>query len=100
MTNRYVRVGYALGCTVLVMVGVQRELVALEPAATPRPALTSDGKPDLSGIWVTGNAGNRAPSTDSKGSIQVYLSLPGLNPDSPNVFKEMDSVAVKLRAAS
>jgi len=30
----------------------------------------------------------------------VYLALPGLNPDSPNVFKEMDSVAVKLRAAN
>ena len=30
----------------------------------------------------------------------MYLALPGLNPDSPNVFKEMDSVAVKLRAAN
>jgi len=67
------------------------------PKATPRAA---DGRPDLTGLWVAGNAGNRAPSTDEKGSLQVYLALPGLNPNSANVFKEMDAVAVKLRAAN
>ena len=93
---------FALGCVVLAVLGVQINLSGQQaaqnpPKATPRAA---DGRPDLTGLWVAGNAGNRPPSTDAKGSLQVYLALPGLNPDSPNVFKEMDSVAVKLRAAN
>ena len=100
MRNRRDR--FALGCVVLVMLGVQSDLSAQQPAQTPAKATprAADGRPDLTGIWVAGNAGNRAPSADAKGSLQVYLALPGLNPDSPNVFKEMDSVAVKLRAAN
>jgi hypothetical protein len=98
MRNRHLRARCALACAALVMLGLEWNLTAQTPArAAPRAA---DGKPDLSGIWVTGAASSRTPSTDSKGSIQVYLALPGLNPDSPNVFKEMDSVAVKLRAAN
>jgi hypothetical protein len=93
---------FALGCVMLVVLGVQITLSGQQaaqnpPKATPRAA---DGRPDLTGLWVGGNAGNRPPATDAKGSLQVYLALPGLNPDSPNVFKEMDSVAVKLRAAN
>jgi hypothetical protein len=100
MRNRRDR--YALGCVVLVLLGVQSNLSAQQTAQTPAKTTprAADGRPDLSGLWVAGNAGNRAPSTDAKGSLQVYLNLPGLNPDSPNVFKEMDSVAVKLRAAN
>ena len=100
MKNRRDR--YALGCVVLAMLGVHSDLSAQQAAQTP-PKTTpraADGRPDLTGLWVAGNAGNRAPSTDAKGNVQVYLALPGLNPDSPNVFKEMDSVAVKLRAAN
>ena len=100
MRNRRDR--YALGCVVLAMLVVHSDLSAQQAAQTP-PKTTpraADGRPDLTGLWVAGNAGNRAPSTDAKGSVQVYLALPGLNPDSPNVFKEMDSVAVKLRAAN
>ena len=100
MRNRRDR--YALGCVVLAMLVVHSDLSAQQAAQTP-PKTTpraADGRPDLTGLWVAGNAGNRAPSTDAKGNVQVYLVLPGLNPDSPNVFKEMDSVAVKLRAAN
>lgn len=100
MRNRRDR--YALGCVVLAMLVVHSDLSAQQAAQTP-PKTTpraADGRPDLTGLWVAGNAGNRAPSTDAKGNVQVYLALPGLNPDSPNVFKEMDSVAVKLRAAN
>ena len=100
MRNRRDR--YALGCVVLAMLVVHSDLSAQQAAQTP-PKTTpraADGRPDLTGLWVAGNTGNRAPSTDAKGNVQVYLALPGLNPDSPNVFKEMDSVAVKLRAAN
>src|SRR5215475_2654344 len=100
MRNRRVR--YALGCVALLVFGLEKDLWAQQaaqnpPKATPRAA---DGRPDLTGLWVAGNAGTRPAATDAKGSLQVYLALPGLNPDSPNVFKEMDSVAVKLRAAN
>jgi hypothetical protein len=102
MKGRQDRVRWALGCVALLVLGFERDLWAQEapqatPKATPRAA---DGRPDLTGLWVAGNAGNGRPSTDEKGSLQVYLALPGLNPNSPNVFKEMDAVAVKLRAGN
>ena len=102
MKCRQGRVRWALGCVALLVLGFERDLWAQEapqatPQATPRAA---DGRPDLTGLWVAANAGNRAPSRDEKGSLQVYLALPGLNPNSANVFKEMDAVAVKLRAGN
>ena len=103
MKNRHVRARCALACAALVILGLQWDLSAQQAAPTPPSRTTprtTDGRPDLTGVWVAGSANSRTPSPDSKGSIQVYLALPGLNPDSPNVFKEMDSVAVKLRAAN
>lgn len=61
----------------------------------PRAA---DGHPDLTGIWI---GGNRAPTAlKPDGSIQVYLRVPGLDPDSPTVFKGLDSLTVEARAAA
>lgn len=102
MKSRHIRARWALGCVTLLTLGLQGIVGAQQappsaPKETPRAA---DGRPDLTGLWVSGNAGAAAPSTDEKGSLQVYLALPGLNPNSPNVFKEMDAVAVKLRAAN
>lgn len=102
MNWQHNRVPWVVGCVALLVLGFERDLRAqqtLQPTSktTPRAA---DGRPDLTGLWVAGNAGSGTPSTDEKGSLQVYLALPGLNPNSPNVFKEMDAVAVKLRAAN
>jgi hypothetical protein len=57
-----------------------------------------DGHPDLSGIWVSGNRVANPVKPD--GSIQVILPVPGLDPNSPNVFKELDSLTVAARAAA
>jgi hypothetical protein len=102
MNWQHNRVRWVVGCVALLVLGFERDLWAQQtpqprPKATPRAA---DGRPDLTGLWIAGNAGIATPSTDEKGSLQVYLALPGLNPNSPNVFKEMDAVAVKLRAAN
>lgn len=70
-------------------------VLSLVPDASAQQPAT---RPDVSGIWV-GNAAP-APAPQPDGSIQVFLALPGLNPDSPNVFKEMDKLAVDRRAAS
>jgi hypothetical protein len=96
------RVRWALGCVALLMLAFGPDLWARQTAqTTPKPTpRAADGRPDLTGLWVSGNASTGTPSTDEKGSLQVYLALPGLNPNSPNVFKEMDAVAVKLRAAN
>ncbi len=101
MKTFYARRRWVLGAA-LFMLALPLDLSAQQPAPpAPKPTpRAADGFPDLTGIWVAGNASGRTPSTDEKGSIQVYLALPGLNPDSPNVFKEMDAVAVKLRAAN
>jgi hypothetical protein len=59
---------------------------------------TADGHPDLTGIWV---GGNRSPvASKNDGSIQVYLRVPGLDPDSPSVFKGLDKITVDGRAAA
>jgi hypothetical protein len=64
------------------------------PTSVPRNA---DGHPDLAGVWVAGNRTRNAVKAD--GSIEVYLAVPGLDPNGPNVFKKMDSLAVGARAA-
>src|SRR5439155_11822362 len=66
-----------------------------ESSALPRLA---DGHPDLSGIWVAGNRAQNGPKAD--GSIEVYLPVPGLDPDSPTVFKGLDQITVDGRAAA
>ena len=52
---------------------------------------------DLGGWWWRESSPSLPARRDA---IQVYLTVPGLDPDSPNVFKEMDALAVKLRAAN
>src|SRR5262249_34707248 len=58
----------------------------------------ADGHPDLTGIWVAGTRTANGPRAD--GSIEVYLRVPGLDPDSPNVFKGLDQITVDGRAAA
>lgn len=65
--------------------------------ATPR---SSDGHPNLTGIWVSGNTSTTPADPKNDKSLQVYLTVPGLNPDSPAVFKELDTIAVARRAAA
>ena len=91
----------ALGWTGILLLGIvvslsaQAQGPAAPQAPTPRAA---DGHPDLTGIWVTGNAS--APGPQQGKSVQVYLNVPGLDPNSPTVFKQMDSLTVERRAAS
>jgi hypothetical protein len=66
-----------------------------EGSAMPRLA---DGHPDLTGIWVFGNRPQHAQKAD--GSTEVYLRVPGLDPDSPTVFKGLDQITVDGRAAA
>jgi hypothetical protein len=102
MRNEHGRARWSQVCAVLLLSAFAWDLSARQATPTTQKATprATDGRPDLTGIWVAGNATSRTPTPDANGSIQVYLALPGLNPDSPNVFKEMDSVAVKLRAAN
>ena len=102
MRDRNVRTWCVIVGAVLVLSGVRAGMSAQDaaqsaPPITPRAA---DGRIDLTGIWVAGIPATRTPAVDSKGNIQVFLTVPGLNPDSPNVFKEMDSLTVQRRAAS
>jgi hypothetical protein len=59
---------------------------------------SADGHPDLTGVWVAGTRVVNAPKPD--GSIDVYLRVPGLDPDSPTVFKGLDTITVEGRAAA
>ena len=59
---------------------------------------TADGHPDLTGVWIVSNGARNAPKAD--GSIEVYLRVPGLDPNSPTVFKGLDSITVDARAAA
>ena len=102
MRNHHVGARCALACAMLVVSSLVPALRARDAGQDARPATprAADGRPDLTGIWVS-SAASRAPvSTDAKGSIQVYLTVPGLDPNSPNVFKEMDSLTVERRAAN
>jgi hypothetical protein len=46
-------------------------------------------------------AGSRAVNgAKPDGSVQVYLRVPGLDPDSPTVFKGLDKLTVDARAAA
>ena len=103
MNSRYGTYLCAVGGTVLMLMALAPASRAQEPpltsgVSTPRAA---DGRTDLTGVWVADDPARRtAPQTGDTGSLQVYLNVPGLNPDSPNVFKEMDALAVAQRAAS
>ena len=71
--------------------------LAQQASAPPTPR-AADGHPDLTGVWVSGNRPANTAKPD--GSIQVILTVPGLDPDSPSVFKELDSLTVDARAAA
>src|SRR4051794_3158274 len=67
--------------------------VGADPAKpTPR---TSDGHPDLSGVWNAGNPGIR---TDHQSSIKIILPLDGVDQDKDNVFAALDRISVAERA--
>jgi hypothetical protein len=59
---------------------------------------TADHHPDLTGVWVVGR--HVQPPPNANGNIQVYLTVPGLDPNSPTVFKGLDSITVDARAAA
>ena len=63
------------------------------PKPTPR---SSDGHPDLSGVWVAGNRGIRPANENA--SIKVILPLAGVDQDKDNVFAALDRISVAERA--
>jgi len=67
---------------------------AQAPAATPR---TPDGKVDLNGVW--GAAALPAPVKPGE-SIKYLFPVPGVNPESKDVFHGFDSRQVDARAAA
>jgi len=102
MKRRYARGWWALRSGLLVL-SVAASLSAQAPTSgvlqTPTPR-AADGRPDLTGIWVANATSRSTAAPQPNGSVQVYLAVPGLDPNSPSVFKEMDSLTVERRAAN
>jgi hypothetical protein len=73
--------------------GAQQAAKTEPPKPTPR---TTDGHPDLSGVWIAGNRGIR-PASESA-SIKVVLPLAGVDQDTDNVFAALDRISVAERA--
>jgi hypothetical protein len=68
-----------------------------KPQEAPKPTPRStDGHPDLSGVWVAGNRGIRPANENA--SIKVILPLAGVDQDKDNVFAALDRISVAERA--
>jgi len=76
-----------------VTLGAQQAAKTEPPKPTPR---TTDGHPDLSGVWIAGNRGIRSASESA--SIKVVLPLAGVDQDKDNVFAALDRISVAERA--
>jgi hypothetical protein len=82
-----------LVATFAVTLGAQQAAKTEPPKPTPR---TTDGHPDLSGVWIAGSRGIR-PASESA-SIKVVLPLAGVDQDKDNVFAALDRISVAERA--
>jgi hypothetical protein len=82
-----------LVATFAVTLGAQQAAKTEPPKPTPR---TTDGHPDLSGVWIAGNRGIRSASESA--SIKVVLPLAGVDQDKDNVFAALDRISVAERA--
>jgi len=79
---------------VIVLTLLARSTLAQEPAATPHAA---DGHIDLNGIW---GAPALPPPVKPTDSIKFLFPVPGVNPESKDVFHGFDNRQVEARAAS
>ena len=68
--------------------------LAQEPAATPHAA---DGHVDLNGVW---GAAALPPPVKPTDSIKFLFPVPGVNPESKDVFHGFDNRQVEARAAA
>ncbi len=71
-----------------------RTALAQAPPATPRLA---DGTVDLNGVW---GAAALPPPVKPTDSIKFLFPVPGVNPDSKDVFHGFDNRQVEARAAA
>ncbi len=82
--------------TAIVVAGLlaRAALFAQEPAATPR---TADGTVDLNGVWGAASLPAPVKPTDS---LKFLFPVPGVHPESKDVFHGFDNRQVEARAAA